>query len=558
VRWYVSRGGQTEGPFEEAEVAARYARRELDQAYVASDGSDQWILIEQVPVFARARAAPVARKPLPQNPENVMPSTQALDGAAIAAAIASQAGQTPPPISGPAYGVSPYGGMPQRGPSPYAGATPAPGYGAAPPGLSPHGGYTPPPQPAYGYSPHGGGYVASSPMHAYAQQQPFAVEPKKGNKGLLIGGGCGALAIALLCVGGIGLYFLYPRELTADVQARMGTGPHATEVEYVVHTDEHMDVIVETLWDGAGTPQTLRGETDARGDLTMRHAMTETNAWLRATVRIEDPDHDDRTLSRTVELDLPPRLRSSPEGLDCVARARCTIRWGEGDTLAINGTPGVVVSSGAANATIPPVGAGMENGSTSLALDVGLAQGDMTQLYTADAPLTVTFPVNVTVPGNTTPIAGTITRTGPVVRERIVAFLGRVVSGPLVVEGTGTGRSVAYLPFGGEGNLIYGASAPPASLSDIAYVAIADWTYTTVGECPYEGVQTGRVRYVRQSKADALVRLYDRRTGRMMAERRFEGHRPACPDRIEAGRDVVFGAPSDALILLWVRLNAEG
>lgn len=507
MRWYVSRGGQTEGPFEEAEVAARAARRELEGAYVASEGSAEWLAIDQVPAFAPKR---------PAMPQQVMPSTQALDGAAIAAAIASHGGYTPPPTP-QAYSPSP-----QR---PY---TPQP--------------YTPQP-------------YAPQPSAPYVP--PVAMPEKKRSTGLYVGAGCAVLFVLLACAGGVGAYFVFPGDLEADVSARLGAGAHAADIEYVVHSDEEMDVRVEALWDGAGVPQTITGRTDSEGDATLRHPRTPDGAWIRATVRVTDPDDDERTITRTVELDMPPRLRESPEGLDCIARQRCTIRWGDGDNLAINGSPGIQVIHGAESATIPPVGAGMENGSASLPLSVGsyAATSDMSALF-GESDLSVTFPVQVVLTPGAAPISGNMTRTGPIVRQRIAAFLGGITNGPLAIEGPGTGRAIAYLPFAGQNDIVLGASQPPPTLSDIAYIGIATWEYTTVGTCPYEGVTTRRVTHVRRSQADALVRLYDRRTGSVIAQRFFEGHPPSCPDRLPAGREFVFGAPSDAIILLWLRLNA--
>jgi hypothetical protein len=64
VRFYISRGGNSEGPLDEQVILAMIARRELDrQAYICAEGAQAWQALDSHPPFATALAGPA---PQPQ------------------------------------------------------------------------------------------------------------------------------------------------------------------------------------------------------------------------------------------------------------------------------------------------------------------------------------------------------------------------------------------------------------------------------------------------------------------------------------------------------------
>lgn len=64
MRFYISRGGNSEGPLDEQVILAMIARRELDrQAYICAEGAQAWQALDSHPPFATALAGPA---PQPQ------------------------------------------------------------------------------------------------------------------------------------------------------------------------------------------------------------------------------------------------------------------------------------------------------------------------------------------------------------------------------------------------------------------------------------------------------------------------------------------------------------
>ncbi len=116
MRWYLSRAGVVEGPFEEhAVVEMIRAGQVSEHAYVAPDGGTAWQPIGSHPPFASARS-PSAAAP-------GVPATIAMDGREIAALVGGAAGPAP---------AAPAAQAPVGMPPPVAPAIPAAAPASAP------------------------------------------------------------------------------------------------------------------------------------------------------------------------------------------------------------------------------------------------------------------------------------------------------------------------------------------------------------------------------------------------------------------------------------------
>ncbi len=140
MRWWVNRGGQPEGPFEQAQVADQLRVGQLPPTtQVAPESGGGWQVVSSVPEFASALA-------VGQNPETA--ATMAVDSKALFGPDG-----VPPPPSG-----SPIAGPPPSHPSP-AGFGPGPAVPSSP-APSAHPGPAAPGQPV------GAGVPAGNPMVA--------------------------------------------------------------------------------------------------------------------------------------------------------------------------------------------------------------------------------------------------------------------------------------------------------------------------------------------------------------------------------------------------------
>ncbi|MGE0788386.1 MAG: GYF domain-containing protein [Sandaracinaceae bacterium] len=269
MRWYLSRGAQTEGPLDEAALLDAIRRGEVPPtAQVCAEGTQTWKPLLAVPELAMAVASakpsgvaptmalsveqlmspsspgmlgslsgasqptppqptpqptpPQPTPPRPTPPQPTPPGTtppQVTPPQGHLATPAPVSGQTPiaPPVAGPPS--SPYAATP----------TPAPmasGHQSSPAAFAPTQGFAAPPAPAPSYPgqpsspgsyqpvtpPPGSGPAAFAPP---GQPSPFGsapgATPASGSKSrapLLVGAGCAVILLASLCIGGgIALYF---------------------------------------------------------------------------------------------------------------------------------------------------------------------------------------------------------------------------------------------------------------------------------------------------------------------------------------------------------------
>lgn len=518
MRWYVSTSGQSEGPFDEAEVAARFKRGELAGAQVCPEGGQTWQPIQSVPAFA-APAVP---------PKPGMPATMALDTEALKKAV-----------SGP--GLPPVGSSPGSdgwAPAPDWAPQSSPSPGISSPGVSS----------APGLSP---GPGASNPAMGSMPGMVAAPEKKKLNP-LAIAGGCVGAAVLFCCLSSGLVWAVSPGELEATAEGAVGTGDHVEEIEYAVETEDGMDVSLNALWD-TGEAETVRETADEDGHVTLRHARRHGSASVSTTLTVTDPDDDERTWSETLTVEMPPELYGEAGGLRCVGPAPCMIAWGPGATLLVTGPPGLSVTAAGQTLRLPENGRGIL---TFPNVASYAATANMNQLFRRGGMVTTTFPVHVEF-ANGDELDSTLTQSGDELRQRISVFLETVENGPLQIPGAGTGTTIAYLPYASdrEPSSIDGVGVPN-TLSDIAYVGLAQNTLRDRGRCSYRNRYTRRMTYIRRSQVTAEVRLYERRTGRLLAEETFRGSRPRCPPSMPLGA-AVFGTPNASEVQAWLRANAH-
>ncbi|MCA9607318.1 MAG: DUF4339 domain-containing protein [Myxococcales bacterium] len=207
MRWYLSRTGQVEGPFEEPAVVEMVRKGEVaPTAQICAEGSTDWKPLLGHPPFAQA----VAQQPKPSGvaPTMAMPGVSAgmlgsLSGPGASPAPHTPAPQhTPAPLSAPPPSFPPPGGLAPissapQGTMPGGGVTPPPIAGSPAP-------YTPPPHtPMQGTSNPGFGPPS---MPGGMPSSPGAVPAPGGEKKsklpLLVGGGCALLLVLTLCIGG--------------------------------------------------------------------------------------------------------------------------------------------------------------------------------------------------------------------------------------------------------------------------------------------------------------------------------------------------------------------
>lgn len=530
MRWYVSTSGQSDGPFEESDVAARFKKGELAGAQVCQEGAQTWQPIEAVPALAGGGS------PAPAVPQkSAMPATMALDTEALKKAVSGPG--LPPAGTSPGDGWAPAADWaPQSSPSPGISSP-----GVSSPGVSSAPGLSSP------------GLGGSNPAMGSMPGMVAAPEKKKLNP-LTIAGGCVGAVVVFCCLSGGLVWALTPGEIEATVEGAVGTGDHVEEIEYAVETEEGMDVTLNALWD-TGEAEMVRETADEEGHVTLRHARRHGSASVSTTITVRDPEDDDREPwnSEAIAVEMPPELYGEAGGLRCVGPAPCMIAWGPGATLLVTGPPGLSVTAAGQTLRLPENGRGIL---TFPNVASYAATANMNQLFRRGGMITTTFPIHVEF-ANGDELDSTLTQSGDELRSRISVFLETIENGPLQVPGAGTGTNVAYLPYASdrEPSAIEGVGVPN-TLSDIAYVGLAQNTLRDRGRCSYRNPFTRRMTYVRRSQVTAEVRLYERRTGRLLAEQTFRGSRPRCPRSMPLGR-TIYGTPNASEVQAWLRANAH-
>lgn len=206
MRWYLSRTGQVEGPFEEAAVVEMVKKGEVaPAAQICAEGSTDWKPLLAHPPFALA---------VPQQKTSGVAPTMAMPGisAGMLGSLAGPGGASPAPQTPPPQAPAPIGAPPQTPPAqglppvgPGAHGT-MPAGGITPPPVSTPAPYTPPPHTPMPGTPNPGFGPPSMPgsMPGGMASSPGAVPApaKKSKLPLLIGGGCALLFVLSLCIGG--------------------------------------------------------------------------------------------------------------------------------------------------------------------------------------------------------------------------------------------------------------------------------------------------------------------------------------------------------------------
>jgi hypothetical protein len=128
--------------------------------------------------------------------------------------------------------------------------------------------------------------------------------------------------------------------------------------------------------------------------------------------------------------------------------------------------------------------------------------------------------------------------------------LERVRSGPVLFPGEAAGgsgrRNMVVVP---EGRLIGTAQRA----TDLDLIAIETNQVRTRGCGRYVNRGTGEARGYSVSKVDETYTVYERRTGRRVAQRRFNGTMPACPTGIgSAAPDEARGRPEVEVVNAWL------
>jgi hypothetical protein len=210
MRFYLNRGGEPEGPLEEAAIFAMIQRGEVTAAaYICPEGGQAW-----QPLHSHA---PFAAPPKP------IAATVAMDASLFQAAAAAAAKG---PVSAP--------GAPISGPGQY---TPAPA------------GFSPAP-----YSAPGGVQVTAPYPQAGAAA---AAQKPKSKLGLILGGGCGLIVAIAMCGGGGALAYTmfggddFPDEINSAAEDLVATADRRTSD-------------VSDTWSDSGTSPNLSSteETD--------------------------------------------------------------------------------------------------------------------------------------------------------------------------------------------------------------------------------------------------------------------------------------------------------
>lgn len=221
MSFYVSRGGQVEGPFDEASIVSRLQSGDLRDAQICPVGSQAWQPIASHPPFAQAMQGGGAA-PQPRG------ATEAIPSMAGGAASMPGGGAAPAPggahaLAATEFGGQAYGGPPQGGAPGQPTEVGAPAYGGMQPGHAgapaQAGGYGPPPGGGYGAPP--GGQHAGAP--AQAGMQPGGGMPgapggaagapkKKGGSTTLVVAILGIVALLGLAGGGFALWYFMFRD----------------------------------------------------------------------------------------------------------------------------------------------------------------------------------------------------------------------------------------------------------------------------------------------------------------------------------------------------------
>lgn len=196
MRWFLSRTGQVEGPFEEAVLADMVRKGEVaPTAQICAEGSTAWGPLLGHPPFAQS----VAQQPRTSG----VAATMAMPGISpgsmpgMLGSLGGPGASSPAPHTPPPQPHLPASSMGTAGTMPAGGITPPP---IAPMHASP-GPYTPMPHtPPPGVSHPGFGppSMGGAPM----TPAPAGAPEKKSKMPLLVGGGCALLVVLTLCIGG--------------------------------------------------------------------------------------------------------------------------------------------------------------------------------------------------------------------------------------------------------------------------------------------------------------------------------------------------------------------
>lgn len=287
---------------------------------------------------------------------------------------------------------------------------------------------------------------------------------------------------------------------------------------------------------------------DASGRATVLHAFggaTDETIDVEAHATLEgDPP---REAHRTLRVARAPRLLLFDRTLRCSTRPCGLVRRADGDLVAF----------GLEGTTRLTIGASTGIGRAPDPSDDVLRALSPDALF-GDAPYSIALPVRFETADGAR-FEGTYALPEDTIRGLVLARFRAITEGPVALPEEGTGRAILWL--GGNGSEAEAdrvellSSAPRAG--DIGRVA----TVTVVPQrrrCgQYSGPSGARTLYVARRHAD--VRVHDRRTGRVLAERRISAPVVACPANVTVepgGTGDIDGphsdAPSDA-IEAWLR-----
>lgn len=191
--------------------------------------------------------------------------------------------------------------------------------------------------------------------------------------------------------------------------------------------------------------------------------------------------------------------------------------------------------------TGPKISTTLDLGKRALAAPVSVLGKDRSK-YTFDVPITFTFP-------DKTKLEGKLPATGSAL-SFVNTQLGAVAKGPVLFGGEAARPSAnkSLVVYSILGSKVLGAAT---TVADLDLVSATKTTTRSLSCGSYRSRNTGNVVGMDRTLHDEEVSVYERRTGKLVATKRFASTVPSCPDVVRPGAGIN-GYPDSRAVEAWL------
>ena len=258
-------------------------------------------------------------------------------------------------------------------------------------------------------------------------------------------------------------------------------------------------------------------------------------------------------VTETYSMELPTRLHRGDEGLHCSHGHECAIEWRDYTTLVVSAEVGTVLEVAGQQWTV-------ESSPQEIpaAADVMLAEVSMDELLEISGGGYYDLLVSLTFPSGDV-ASGQLNLSAMQQKSAVATLFNEVVNGPVALTNEGTGHAILVYPPELTSRMIHLEEIQ--SLGDVHYVALVE--QVNVGErgCGSYQNSAGEWGSAIVQVYDHIVKLYDRRSGELMAENTFNAPSSGgCPTSFNSavGRGGGAVKPSASEEYAWMREQIAG